>query len=100
MTNQDEILQDLSLARSLYLKAGALVDEAINKAKTHTYSEPVAEKLREAKHALASPLSVIFNAHLCLTDRRAKKNQAAPKHDLKPSTETERLTAQESSDTK
>lgn len=76
MTHSDEILQYLSMARNLYLKAGALIDEAITKATAHTYSEPVADKLREAKHDLASPLSVIFNAHLLLTDRRAKQKQS------------------------
>jgi hypothetical protein len=63
MTHSDEILQYLSLARAEYLKAGSLVDEAINRAKSHAYSEPIADKLRAAKHDLAGPLTVIFNAH-------------------------------------
>ena len=61
MTHQDDVYQTIAQARLLYDRANSLLSEAITKAATREETRELSDRLREAKHAMASPLTVIYN---------------------------------------
>jgi hypothetical protein len=60
-SHSDEVTQSLSFAMVLYEKAGKLLNNAIAVAESRETTKEMAARLREAKHDIASPLSVIYN---------------------------------------
>jgi hypothetical protein len=84
MSKTDDILVGINNARILYDRADLFIKEALTIAQSLPEAAHFLAEVRKARHDLAKPLTVIYNAKVLLKT----KPLTVPEDSQRPSTET------------